>query len=242
VPEYRCNILETEGAKNVRDIGGYRGRGGVLEYGRFIRAGSLADLTDAGRKELLRAGVDCIVDLRSGFERKEKPNALTEAHGVADFHVPMMDFIQSSAAQYVSDFLAWLPESLEALYHYTLHGGGADFLRAFKIFAEEDYRCILFNCTAGKDRTGMTAMLLLGLAGVCEEDIIEDYSYSHELQDCIIIPGFPKFLFYSKPETMRATIDMLNRDFGGITGYLEHIGVTKEMCGAICAKLGVEAI
>jgi protein-tyrosine phosphatase len=235
MPEYRCKIFEIEGVKNIRDIGGYRGRGGTLARGRFIRAGSLAGLTDAGRNALLREGVDCVVDLRSGFERKEKPGRVTEEHGMADFHVPMMDFIHSSSAQ---DY-AWLPESLEQLYHHTLHGGGADFLRAFKIFAE-DYRCILFNCTAGKDRTGMTAMLLLGLAGVSEEDIIEDYSYSHELQDRIILPGFPEFLFYSNPGTMRATIDMLNRDFGGIINYLEHIGVNAQTRAKICDKLGVE--
>jgi len=237
MPEFRCKVLKIQGAKNIRDIGGYRGRGGVLAHGRFIRAGFLSDLTDAGINSLLSEGVDCIVDLRSGFERKERPSRLTGEHGVEDFHVPMMDFIHSSLS--AKDY-TWLPESLEHLYHHTLHGGGADFLRAFKIFAE-DYRCTLFNCTAGKDRTGMTAMLLLGLAGVCEEDIIEDYSYSHELNDRIILPGFPVFLFYSKPQTMRDTIDMLNRDFGGIIGYLEHIGVDAQMREKICAKLGVDA-
>ena len=236
MPEYRCKILNVEGARNVRDLGGYRGRGDTLAYGRFLRAGTLANLTDAGAARLLHAGVDCVLDLRSGYERRQNPGRLGEESGVRDLHIPMLDYIQSSSAQ---DSL-WIPQSLEALYTDTFNNGGADFLRVFEIFAI-DYKCTLFHCTAGKDRTGMTAALLLGLAGVSREDIIEDYSYSHSLNDELIIPGFPQFLFYSKPETMRTALDMLDRDYGGILGYLEYIGVTADMKIKICEKLEVGA-
>jgi len=221
-----------DGAFNVRDIGGYRGQAGALAHGRFLRAGSLANLTDAGRERLLDYGVDCVVDLRSVYERSQKPGRLGEKHGVADIHIPMLDHIQSSSVHDAS----WIPESLETLYIDTLKNGGADFLRVFEVFAQ-DYTCILFHCTAGKDRTGMTAMLLMGLAGVPEEDIIEDYSYSHKLNHEFMIPGLPAFLFYSKPETMRAALDMLRQDYGGISGYLAHIGVTADMREKICGKL-----
>ena len=39
-----------------------------------------------------------------------------------------------------------------------------------------DEGAILFNCTAGKDRTGIVAALLLGLVGVSSDDIIYDYT------------------------------------------------------------------
>ena len=234
MPEYRCKVLHVDGALNVRDIGGYRGNGGVLAHGRFLRSGTLSDLTDAGREYLLDAGVDCIVDLRSVYERIQKPGRLGQNHGIADIHIPMLDYIQSLSPHDAS----WIPESLESLYADTLRNGGADFLRVFEVFAS-DYKCILFHCTAGKDRTGMAAMLLMGLAGVSDEDIIEDYSYSHSLNNQLMFPGFPEFLFYSKPETMRTTLDMLTNEFGGIPGYLEHIGVTPDMRAKICAKLEV---
>ena len=34
---------------------------------------------------------------------------------------------------------------------------------------------LLFHCTAGKDRTGVVAMLMLKLAGVSDDDVIRDY-------------------------------------------------------------------
>ena len=39
-------------------------------------------------------------------------------------------------------------------------------------------QAVLFHCTAGKDRTGVVAALLLWLAGVSEEDILADYIVS----------------------------------------------------------------
>lgn len=40
--------------------------------------------------------------------------------------------------------------------------------------------CTLFHCRAGKDRTGVIAMLLLGLAGVSDEDIVADYAATQQ--------------------------------------------------------------
>ena len=37
---------------------------------------------------------------------------------------------------------------------------------------------VLFHCSAGKDRTGLTAAILLSLAGVSDEDIVKDYTRS----------------------------------------------------------------
>ena len=34
---------------------------------------------------------------------------------------------------------------------------------------------MVFHCTAGKDRTGLMAMLLLGALGVPDDDIVRDY-------------------------------------------------------------------
>lgn len=40
--------------------------------------------------------------------------------------------------------------------------------------------CALFHCRAGKDRTGVIAMPLLGLAGVSDEDIVADYAATQQ--------------------------------------------------------------
>ena len=54
------------------------------------------------------------------------------------------------------------------------------FRKVFQIFLEHLDTCVLFHCSAGKDRTGVTAALLLDLAGCHMYDIVKDYSESYE--------------------------------------------------------------
>ena len=235
-PEYICKILKIDGVKNVRDLGGYSGRNGITNYGRFLRSGSLADLSSKGIQQLLDAGVDCIVDLRSRFECEKSPSCIGAEHGIDVFNVPMLDFIQSEIAQGTVK----LPDSLEKIYLAIIENGQADFKRIFEIFAM-DYKCILFHCTAGKDRTGISAMMLLQLAGVAEETILEDYSYSYELNQLKEIPGIPSYLLYSNKSTLKFAMDILEQQYGGTLGYLKKAGVTTEQQNTICRKFGIEA-
>ena len=48
----------------------------------------------------------------------------------------------------------------------------------FEILAEAK-GCTIFHCTAGKDRTGIIAMLILGLSGVSRKDIIANYEVTY---------------------------------------------------------------
>ena len=230
--EYKCRILEIDGARNVRDLGGYKVHGGWTSYGRFLRSGQLSSLSDLGVQQLLEAGVDCVVDLRSRFECESKPSCIGAKQGVDVFYVPMLDFVHSEIAQ----GLAKLPESLEEIYLAIIEKGQQDFKQLFEIFAA-DYNCILFHCTAGKDRTGISAMLLLWLAGVGEETILEDYSYSYELNRLKAVEGIPEYLLYSDKSTLKLAIDTLKQQYGGVLQYLSAAGVTGEQQAAIRKKL-----
>jgi len=47
-----------------------------------------------------------------------------------------------------------------------------------ELCADADRHPIAFYCTAGKDRTGMIAAIILALCGTRAEDIVEDYTLS----------------------------------------------------------------
>ena len=135
------------------------------------------------------------------------------------------------------------PESMEEMYIGLLEKDQAQFREIFTLFANPKYKTMLFHCTAGKDRTGLTAMLLLGLAGVNNETIIEDYAWSQHLGPPILVEGnlskLPQYLFESQPETMRAAIDYLEKKHGSIRAYLSHIGVDSNQMRIILEKLFV---
>ena len=102
---------------------------------------------------------------------------------------------------------------------------------------------VLFNCTAGKDRTGMVAMLLLKLADVYDEDILVDYqiSYTYLKEDIRKMhkdnPDLPAFLGESKMEYMEETLEMFNNKYGNIIDYFTNLGFSLDEILKIKSKL-----
>lgn len=234
----KCELLAVEGAFNVRDLGGYHGKHGKLSKRRFMRAGSLSSLTKAGRDSVRDMGVDCIIDLRSKMEVHNAPDALAGDDNIAYIHVSMLDYIQSNLADAAPPPI---PASLSEMYIGLLENDKHKFAQIMRLFADERYSRILFHCTAGKDRTGLTAMLLLGLAGVDNEVIAEDYSYSEHLLEALreqnADTGLPGYLFASRRETICTAMSHLEQNYGGIVPYLTHIGVDEAVQSAVLGKI-----
>jgi protein-tyrosine phosphatase len=96
--------------------------------------------------------------------------------------------------------------------------------------------CCIFNCTAGKDRTGIIAMLLLKLAGTSDALILADYAVSagnlggsSALQQQLSkLYGFelPEYIFASEPSQMEKTIRHLEDKYGDAAGYLRFCGLS----------------
>ena len=93
---------------------------------------------------------------------------------------------------------------------------------------------VLFNCTAGKDRTGVIAMLLLKLAGVYDDDILADYEVSYTyLRDEIRLmhvnnPDLPAFFGGSKMENMEKFLNLFNSRFNSIDDYFDYLGINRD--------------
>jgi len=235
----RCNSLEVEGCYNIRDIGGYStATEKTVKQLRFIRSGSLFGLTEHGKARLLDLGVQCVVDLRSHKEVSSRPDTVIEDSRFCWHHLPMLDHIYSCMAQDLPDSF---PPSLEEMYLSLLEESAAVFGQLFELFAHPDYQSYVFHCTAGKDRTGIVAALLLSLAGVDEQTIVEDYAHSEELLSDLIskvdLAGLPPYILASRPQTMQALLCHLNVRYGGIQGYLCEIGVTPADQAKVLKKL-----
>ncbi|EPY31013.1 protein-tyrosine phosphatase [Strigomonas culicis] len=66
-----------------------------------------------------------------------------------------------------------------------------DLRKFFQVLLDAKGRAVMFHCTAGKDRTGIAAALLLSLLDVPKEDILADYLLSNEYLKCSIDDGSP---------------------------------------------------
>lgn len=98
---------------------------------------------------------------------------------------------------------------------------------------------LAFYCTAGKDRTGMIAAIILSLVGVPDENIVEDYSLSAnvyaEMNDHKAMVGAlsqrnldAKTFLGAPPHVMRETLNNIRNDYGSVEGYLDWIGFDRK--------------
>lgn len=232
--------LPLEGALNVRDLGGYEtGRGRTRSH-VFLRADNLAPLTQKDLDFLRGYGVACDVDLRAQLERDNSPDPL-ERQPWAQYHsVPMLDQLNSR------DFADKFPDTMGQVYLDLLEGGGSAFARAMTLLAQAQ-GCALFHCTAGKDRTGVTAMLLLDLAGVSRQDIAADYAVTEQYMKVVFdaqcrrmeMDGIygKEYLYRSQPQDILRAYDHIHQKYGGARGYLARVGCGEETIARLEQKL-----
>ena len=100
--------------------------------------------------------------------------------------------------------------------------------------------CLLFHCQAGKDRTGVLAMILMGLAGVSKEDIVANYEVTHTyLKENVKLrleDGLEE-LEFSKPQWIEKAYDHIIEHYGSFKVYLMAVGLTKKEIKKIRRKL-----
>lgn len=219
--------INLEQAINVRDLGGYPTPDGCTPYGRFIRADNMVGLTEADLETLYQAGVRTVIDLRTPGERERQPGSFENWRDVRV--VPC-----SLLGESLDSFTGFM-RSLGENYSEMIVRDRDHYRDLFEIILSENQRGgILFHCTAGKDRTGVTAALLLGLAGCEDADIVADYA----LTDIYLRPKVKLFLQHNPnadPALFRAPMESMDRftafvrkEFGSARGYLKSLGFSDE--------------
>ena len=170
----RC--LALEGASNVRDLGGYRTKDGRrVKFGRIFRSAALSKLTDADAAALRQAGIGRVVDLRGGQERAHAPSRLGDvAIHALSIEPSLGASIRDIAArrEATDSDIAGLMCRAYTAYALDWHHCYA---QMFALLLESDAPALLFHCTAGKDRTGFGAALILAALGVDRATIHADY-------------------------------------------------------------------
>jgi protein-tyrosine phosphatase len=235
--------LILEGAFNVRELGGLVIHAGQrTSTGQFLRADSLHALSPASQASLLEYGLKTVIDLRTSKEILQEPNPFAHHENVKYVHISLFETImQNQNADTMS--------SLESIYIAALDHCQPAIREVLDLLATSQ-SVILFHCTAGKDRTGIIAALLLAHAGVSSEVIIEDYSLTEKIAKPMLErllneavkngmdKDFYAKLLTSKASTMKATLWYLKARFGSIEGYLKDgLGLEQQTLDALRLKM-----
>lgn len=217
---------------NLRDLGGYpTADGRETKWERLLRGDQPATLTDSDLCWLLDRNITTVVDLRSEGEMLHGPDPLASAQGFAYFHCPLSG----------GGFMPNLEDDVGKGYFTLLDEGNR--MRAVMRRIAAAPGGVLFHCSAGKDRTGCTAALLLLLAGVSMPDVLADYQVTETyIMEFIKLlkaeePDSPAFWGQSRPAYMERCIGHLLEKYGTVAGYLRAIGLTEAELDHLSAKL-----
>jgi protein-tyrosine phosphatase len=233
---------------NFRDLGGLetvdgrRVRSGVL-----YRADALHRLTPDDLDVLRRLGLRTVIDLRTQGELDRHGRiALADLDEVVHHHLSMVDQIWS-ADDMPSDDDAPTPQAFGEGYLRMLDGGGAATATAIRLLADGETLPAVFHCTAGKDRTGVLAALVLGQLGVPDAAIAEDYALTEravdgtrawlEVNDPGVLGALPAWAWQAPAATMLAFLAQVRAEHGSISGLLTALGVSQATLDALDAVL-----
>lgn len=210
---------------NFRDLGGLPVSGGVVRPGLFLRTQRLTDVTPEDLAVLERARIDTIVDFRGEAETAAAPNRLTTALSARLRALPVEPTAGALLATAEADGRASVDTSrtvMAQVYEGYVERNAHRFAAFLRIAAEAD-GAIVFHCTAGKDRTGFAAALLLEALGADMEGIVDDYLRSN--RDWIPPADIAEVAPHRMPllgvdqAYLRAALQALDRHHGGAEAF-----------------------
>lgn len=243
---------------NTRDLGGYAaGPGKVTRYGVFVRTDCPIGISEADKKKLRDYGITLSIDLRGSDEVQSTPSGLANEPGHTYVHCPISEdhkIIKSNDEKKGPPPAPGPDFDLGVTYVAMLEEGHAWAKKVIELCASWQGG-VMFHCFIGKDRAGLIAALILGACGVCDEDIMMDYSASmsclrpkyrnmgaDRLPKKSGRPDFSWAFFGSVPESMETALLHMKEKYGGVEGYLKASGVSDETLQQLRDKLVTDAV
>lgn len=228
-PDHPDRVLPLQGATNFRDLGGYPGHEGrPLRWRRVFRSDHLGQLTAADRERLAPLKLARSFDFRGVDERAATPY---DVPGLRQHALS----IEPSVSQRMGDLAAsgealtaaHMAELMEDLYRRLVTDDAVRFAEFFGHLLDDDAP-LVFHCTAGKDRTGVAAALLLLALGVPQTQVEQDYLLTNTVYrrphtpDSVLPPEAQAVMWGVQPSFLQAALEAVHRYPGGLEAYLER--------------------
>jgi len=247
-PEYGKNVtekdIEIKKVHNFRTVGNIKNVDGrTLKEGKFYRSGHLYQLKKKSFKEIENLGIKEIIDLRNSKEIAQKPD-----------HLPSEIIYKNYSA--FEDEGDQLDQAKKLVLKGKVDGSDADtrMLEFYKDYVTENPEIIkkiiteilesdhpvLYHCTAGKDRTGITSALILTILKFDKETIYNDYLLSNNYRQKLVDKRlhlannlhflYPKMdinvlekLSWVEVDYLDAAFNEINKKYGSVDNYIQQV-------------------
>ncbi|MEU1892737.1 tyrosine-protein phosphatase [Streptomyces pristinaespiralis] len=264
------NAIPSTTVANLRDLGGTPLPGGrSVRSGLLFRSGQLDRMDTASDPAVAALGIRTVVDFRTRAEREARPDRLPEGGRLllADVMADQVAAGRMPAAARLRRLLADPAvaeqelgggrgrELFGAIYRgfVTTDSARASYRAFLNAVADPDPGPLLFHCTAGKDRTGWAATIVLTLLGATPKTVEAEYmSVNTAVREAFapLVEGYT--LQGGQPETalsiigvvpdyLAAALDEVDARFGSMEKYVqEGLGVTPAALERIRGRLVVQ--
>jgi protein-tyrosine phosphatase len=240
----QMRVLPLEGGRNFRDLGGYETQDGRhVRWGLLFRSGSLMGLTATDWTNLTARGLRALCDLRTTRERESEPVALEKLPSVSYWS---RDYTTSFAdlRRLMATTLGTGDDARRAMMtgYRGLPFDQASAYRQLFGYLKGGHVPVIFNCSAGKDRTGTAAALVLLALGVPRATVLEDFVLTNEVLDLegILVRRAGTSLMQqprevigailrADPDYLLCALDSIDERHGDLAGFLrEELAVSDQ--------------
>ena len=219
--------IPLNGASNFRDLGGYTGRQGrTVKWRKIFRSDHLAALDHHDLQQLKTLGIARSFDFRGVQESQaqayEWPNLQRHSLSIEP------TVVQRLQAQHLTGKPLTAADALDAMQTTYRDFVRVDSHRFAELFEHllDTPDPLLFHCTAGKDRTGLAAALVLSALGVSESDIWKDYLLTNQLYKrnstgaTTLSPDVLKIVWEVQESFLQASLEVIHHEQGGMHNFL----------------------
>ncbi|MFV0521479.1 MAG: tyrosine-protein phosphatase [Mangrovibacterium sp.] len=246
--EYKTynNHIELSGEENFRDLGGIVcSDGRRILYRKLFRSGELSGLTENDSTKVANLGIEQMFDLRTPEEVAVNPDKVSPNTKVYFF--PLISDSESSTSDIISGKIS-IDEFMYPTYTVDANKT-AMWTKIFDLL--ETGKVSHWHCTSGKDRAGMTAVLLLHALGANKETAIENFmasnaylsesadSFVEHTAQIMIAQGYDSDKAYAIAEKLKPLCLVrlnwiehfyasIEEQYGDMDSYLDTLGIDRE--------------
>ena len=235
--------LALDGAPNIRDLGGYPSlSGGTTRWKKLLRGGRLSQLSDNDQQLLSGLDIKIICDFRKPSECERDITKLSKQSTAVIHNLSISPGDQQASVDISSiepeQILYWMQQINRAL----ALNHCPTYRRMFELLLSVDDGSFLFHCSAGKDRTGLAAALILSALDVPRDVIMEDYlltaqyyppkgeleylSNKYAAKKPDVNPEIFAAMTATRPEFLDAAFRAIEERYGSVENYLaKELGV-----------------
>jgi protein-tyrosine phosphatase len=210
---------------NFRDLASFVSR--PLRPRTLYRSDHLGALDEDDARQIRALGIQRVLDFRGVRERVlaqcQVPDVAVHSLSIEPTIVQVISDLVSAGHQLTEqEVVVHMQDTYRGFVRHNTH-------RFAEFFGHllQSSEPTVFHCTAGKDRTGFAAALVLRALDVPQDEVLRDYMHTNErlkidASGWKLPPHAAQVLVRVQPEFLDAAFQAIGEDYGGIDNYLRY--------------------